>query len=48
MEKKIVKDFAIFSSRDLIMQWTGTVWTTLNDINARKLQAKFQEDMTSD
>ena len=48
--KKIFKFLvkkSIFSSCDLDMQWTGTIWTTLKEDQPRIIPGKFGQIPTS-
>ena len=38
---------SIFSSCDLDMQWTGTIWTTLKEDQPRVIPVKFDQNPIS-
>ena len=49
-DKKIFKFLvkkSIFSSCDLDMQWTGTIWTTLKEDQPRIIPVKFGQNPIS-
>ena len=45
--KFLIKKKSIFSSCDLDMQWTGTIWTTLKEDQPRIIPVKFGRILTS-
>ena len=47
-DKKIFLVKNLFLARDLDMQWTGTIWTTLKEDQPRIIPVKFGQNPISD